>query len=57
MDRGSWQVTAHGVAKSGVLTEHTGRGREMQAVTFRMVQQQGPTLQHRELNPVSWDKP
>ena len=30
---------------------------EMQTITFRMDRQQGPTVQHREVYPVSWDKP
>ena len=32
-------------------------GWQMQTITFRMDKQQGPTVQHRELYPISWDKP
>ena len=28
----------------------------MQAITFRMAEQRGPTVQHRELYLVSWNK-
>ena len=27
----------------------------MQTVTFRMDEQQGPTVQHRKLYPIAWD--
>ena len=30
---------------------------QMQTITYRMDKQQGPTVQHRELYSVSWDKP
>ena len=32
-------------------------GWQMQTITFRMDKQQGPAVQHRELYPISWDKP
>ena len=31
-------------------------GYYMQTITFKMDKQQGPTVQHRELYPISWDK-
>ena len=31
-------------------------GQKMKTITFRMDKQQGPTVQHRELYPISWDK-
>ena len=31
-------------------------GQQMQTITFRIDKQQGPTIQHKELYPVSWDK-
>ena len=33
------------------------QGQQMQTITFRMDKQQGPTVQHRELDSVFWDKP
>jgi len=30
--------------------------REMQKITFRMDKQWGPTIQHRELCPISWER-
>ena len=32
-------------------------GWQMKTIIFRMDKQQDPTVQHRELNPISWDKP
>ena len=32
-------------------------GWQIQTITFRIDKQQGPTVQHRELYPVSWGKP
>ena len=32
-------------------------GLQMQTTTFNMDRQQGPTAHHRELYPISWDKP
>ena len=32
-------------------------GWQMQTITFRMDKHQGPTVEHREQHPVSWDKP
>ena len=29
----------------------------MQTITFRVDKQQDPTVEHRELYPVSWDRP
>ena len=31
-------------------------GQQGQTITFRMDKQQGPTVQHRDLYPVSWDR-
>ena len=31
-------------------------GWQMQTIIFRMDKQQGPTVQHRELYPIPWDK-
>ena len=30
---------------------------QMQTITFRMDKQQGPTVQHRELYSISWNRP
>ena len=30
---------------------------QMQTITYRMDKQQGPTVEHRELYPISCDKP
>ena len=42
-------------------TERRGKdwefGVSRSTTTFRMDKQQGPTVQHRELYPISWDKP
>ena len=32
-------------------------GWQMKTIIFRMDKQQDPTVQHRELNQISWDKP
>ena len=32
-------------------------GWQMQTITNRMNKQQGPTVKHRELYSISWDKP
>ena len=32
-------------------------GQQVQTVTFRMEKQQGPAVQHRELEPISWERP
>ena len=32
-------------------------GSQMQTLTFRMETQWGPAVQHRELHPISWDRP
>ena len=32
-------------------------GQQMQTITYRMDGQEGPTVQHREIQSVSWDKP
>ena len=34
-----------------------GIDQQMQTITYRMDKQQGPTVQHRELYSISWDKP
>ena len=31
-------------------------GEKMQTMTFRMNKQWGPTIQHRELYPISWER-
>ena len=33
------------------------QGQQMQTIIYRMDKQQGPTVEHRELYSVSWDKP
>ena len=29
----------------------------MQTITFRIYKQRGPTIQYKELYPISWDRP
>ena len=47
------------VAKGEGAREMDGmgvQGQQMQTITVRMDKQRGPTVQHRELYPVTWDR-
>ena len=49
-----------GVCQGGGAWERGGEGvwhQQMQTGIYRMDKQQGPTVQHRELYPISCDKP
>ena len=51
------QIYGHQRGKEGERDKLGVWGQQMQTITFRMDTQQGPTVEHRELYSISFDKP
>ena len=50
-------MVVKGVGVGRARAGQGARGEQMQTIMCRMDKQGGPAVQHREICPVSWDRP